>query len=140
MEDFIKLRQGGMSVLDYSLKFTKLSKYAPYLVEECHADMFHDNMDISNLMMHAPQVKESRLKINNSDVKRSMSFEGGSSKGLLEIQGKPIFKKRFSNQAPFKFLKAHDDRVSKHMSQKVRSAYSPNRKPICRKCGKKHCG
>ena len=30
--EFINLRQGGMSVHQYSLKFTKLSKYAPYLV------------------------------------------------------------------------------------------------------------
>ena len=51
---------------DYFLKFTKLSKYAPFLVshrrdemrnfvmgvyddlvEECHSMMLHDNMDIS---------------------------------------------------------------------------------------------
>ena len=31
VEDFINLRQGGMSVIE-SLKFTKLSKYVPSLV------------------------------------------------------------------------------------------------------------
>ena len=64
-----------MSVQEYSLKFTKLSKYASFLVyhlrdemthfvagasddleEECHAAMLHDNMDISRLMVHARQV------------------------------------------------------------------------------------
>ena len=30
--EFISLPQGGMSVHEYSLKFTKLSKYAPFLV------------------------------------------------------------------------------------------------------------
>ena len=34
VEEFINLYQGGMSVLDYSLKFTKLSKYAPSLVSD----------------------------------------------------------------------------------------------------------
>lgn len=39
MEDFIKLRQGGMSILDYFLKFTKLSKYAHCLVSDLRDEM-----------------------------------------------------------------------------------------------------
>ena len=35
----INLRQGGMSVLDYSLKFTKLSKYTPFLVSNPRDEM-----------------------------------------------------------------------------------------------------
>jgi len=65
--------QGGMSVQEYSLKFTNLSKYAPSLVsnprdemsrfvmgvsdsieKECRAALIlHDNMDISRLMVYA---------------------------------------------------------------------------------------
>ena len=60
-----------MSVLDYSWKFTKFSKYAPSLVsdpwvemsrfvtgvsddlkEECRSAMLHDNMNIYHLMVH----------------------------------------------------------------------------------------
>ena len=70
--EFIKLRQGGMSVLEYSLKFTKLSMDDPSLVfdprdvmylfvtrmsgelqEECHWDKLHDIMNISCFMVHA---------------------------------------------------------------------------------------
>ncbi|XP_069154399.1 uncharacterized protein [Solanum lycopersicum] len=66
--EFINLRQ-GMSVLEFSLKFTKLSMYAPYLVsdprdeisrfvmgvlddlqEECHSFMLNNNMNISRLI------------------------------------------------------------------------------------------
>ena len=66
---FINLYQGGMSVHKYSLKFTKLSKYAPSWVsdprdkmscfvtglsydlqEECHSAMLHENMNISHLV------------------------------------------------------------------------------------------
>ena len=32
MVEFMNLRQGGMSVQDYSLKFTQLSNYAPTMV------------------------------------------------------------------------------------------------------------
>ena len=72
MEKFINLGQGGMSVLDYSFKFTKLSMYAPLwvahprdqmshfliglsndLVEECCSIMLHDNMNRSFLMVHS---------------------------------------------------------------------------------------
>ena len=76
VEEFINLRQGGIHVLEYSFKFTKLSKYAPSLisnprdemsrflvgvsddlVEKCHSDVLHDNMNISRIMVHAQQVE-----------------------------------------------------------------------------------
>ena len=66
-----------MSVLNYSLKFAKLSKYAPSLVSnpmdemscflmgvsnglvnECRLAMLHDNKNISHLMIHAQQVED----------------------------------------------------------------------------------
>ena len=49
-----------------------------------------------------------------------MSYEGGSSKGRLDIQKKPRIKKRLSNQVPTKFPKARDNRVSKPKSKKGR--------------------
>ena len=77
MEEFINLRQGGVSVLYYYLNFTKLSKYAPSLVsnsrdemshfltwmsgdlmEECCSSMLHDNMNISSLMVHDHKEEE----------------------------------------------------------------------------------
>ena len=67
-----------------------------------------------------------------------MSYEGGSSKGRLEIIDKPKFKKKLSNQVPFQFQKAREDRVSKPMCQKARSRNSLTDKRTCFKCGKKH--
>ena len=39
MEEFINLFQGGTSVVDNSLMFTKLSKYAPSLVSNTRDEM-----------------------------------------------------------------------------------------------------
>ena len=39
--EFIKIHQGSMSVLEYSLKFTQLPKYAPYLVSDPRDELNH---------------------------------------------------------------------------------------------------
>ena len=76
-DEFFNLRQGGMSVQDYSMMFTKLFKYDPSLVsnsweeisrfvadvsnecvEQCRSVMLHDNTYISRLMVHAQQVED----------------------------------------------------------------------------------
>ncbi|XP_015060212.1 uncharacterized protein LOC107006078 [Solanum pennellii] len=81
VEEFINLRQLGMSVKEYSLTFVKVSKYASSLVvnnkdemsrfvtgvsedlvEDCQAAMRHYNIDLVSLMVHAHQVEESRRK------------------------------------------------------------------------------
>ena len=68
------------------------------LQEECHSAMLHDNMNIYHLMFHAQQVEQERAKTRSREAKRVKSFDGGSSKGRLDIQDKPGFKKRVSNQ------------------------------------------
>ncbi|XP_069147021.1 uncharacterized protein [Solanum lycopersicum] len=97
-------------------------------------------MNIFHLVVHAQQVEDSRLRRKNREAKRAKSFESGSSNGRLEIQDKPRFKKRFSNQVPSKFPKARDDWVSNPKSQKRRGTTSPSKKPTCGKCCKKHWG
>ena len=57
---------------------------------------------------------------------------------MLEIQDKPSFNNKFSNQVPSKFPKARDDRVYNPKSQKGRGTRSPIKKPTCGKCSKKH--
>ena len=53
-------------------------------------------------------------------AKRARSFDGGFSKGKLEIQDKPKFKKRVSNQVPSYFHKSREDRVTNSKFNKER--------------------
>ena len=71
MREFLNLKQGGMSVRDYVLQFSKLSKYAPSMMEEPRVKMgqfvsglgdmvgsegqaalLHKEMDLSRLMTY----------------------------------------------------------------------------------------
>ena len=82
------------------MKFTKLSKYVLSLVsdprdemslfvmgvsddlkEECRSAILHDIVINSHLMVHAQQVKETRVKRKSREAKREKSYDGSSSKG-----------------------------------------------------------
>ncbi|XP_069148117.1 uncharacterized protein [Solanum lycopersicum] len=151
--EFINRHQGGRSIHEYSLEFIKFSKYASSLVfnprhqmsyfvmgvveelqEKCYSVMLHDNMNISHLMVHARTVEDARDKRKNRYAKRARSFDGGSSNNRLEIQEKRRFKKRVSNQVPYKFPKARDDKGNKLRAKKGQSGNSPNEKPTYAKC------
>lgn len=72
MQEFINLKQGNMSIKEYSLKFTQLARYAPIvesddmsrmskfvfgfadsMVKECRNMMLTKEMDLSRLMVYA---------------------------------------------------------------------------------------
>ena len=57
--------------------------------------MLHDNMNISRLMVYTRRVEDARVKRKSRDAKRERSFDGGSSKNMLEIQVKPRFRSGF---------------------------------------------
>ena len=67
------------------------------LQEECHLAILYENMNISHLLVHAQYVEEERAKIESSNAKRAGLFNGCSSKGSLDDQDNPRFKKRVSN-------------------------------------------
>ena len=57
--------------------------------------MLYNNINISRLIVHAQQVEESKISRKNRESKKERSYEGGFSKGRVDIQEKPRFKKSF---------------------------------------------
>ncbi|WMV50500.1 hypothetical protein MTR67_043885 [Solanum verrucosum] len=134
--EFINLRQGNMSVKEYSLKFMQLSIYAPTMVadprermikfvsgvsekvvKECHTAMLINEMEISCLMIHAQQIEEEKLKERLREEKRE---------------------KTGSYNAPnHKFNK---DRVPKPKPQGGNGGGNGSSVPTCQKYGKSHLG
>ena len=90
VEEFINLKQGNMSVAEYSLKFSTFSRYAPSIVsntrdemshfvtgvtdlgvEECRTAILHDDITLARLMMYAQSIEESKLRRMGRSLKRS---------------------------------------------------------------------
>ena len=71
----------------------------------------HYNMKISRLMGPSQHVEKVRDKRKTRDAKRARCFDGDFSKGRLEIQNNPSFKKRVSNKFRYKFPMSRDDKV-----------------------------
>ncbi|KAH0716653.1 hypothetical protein KY290_012914 [Solanum tuberosum] len=157
MQEFINLRQRGMSVKEYGLKFTQLSKHAPTLVldsratmnkfvmgvsdlvvNDCRSAMLIPSMDISRLMVHAEQIEEQKLKQVGGELKKSRTDDGNSSKVRFEIQDKPKFKERFSNQDPPNTPRVNKGKVSNPKTQEARGGGPYVEKPICIKCERPH--
>ena len=97
-------------------------------------------MDIYHSMVPAQQVEDTRLKRKNIQGKRAKSYERGTSKGRLEFQDKPMYKKWFSNKVPSNIPEAYKDRVSNTMWKKGRSGNSRSDKPTSAKYGRKRRG
>ncbi|XP_069145465.1 uncharacterized protein [Solanum lycopersicum] len=96
VEEFINLKQGSMTVRDYSLKFVKLSRYATSLVsnsrdemskfltrisgnleEKCRAAMLHDGMDLSRLMVLViVAAGTTSAAVSSPDSKRGIRVQG----------------------------------------------------------------
>jgi len=51
MQEFINLHQGGMSVKEYALKFTYISKYPPSIVANSRAKMNKFLMGMSDMIV-----------------------------------------------------------------------------------------
>ena len=70
------------------------------VVNECRSDMLIPSMDISYLMVNAEQIEEKKLNQVGRELKKERTEYGNSSRSKFEMQDKPRYKRRFSNQGP----------------------------------------
>ena len=94
MVQFINLCQEGLSVQEYSLKFTQLSKYAQTMVanprdrmkkivmgvsslvdKEFRTIILLNDMDISMLVVYVQQIEESKIREIRQEGKRPRSHD-----------------------------------------------------------------
>lgn len=118
MMKFINLKQGNLSVKEYAVKFTKISKYSPSLVanpygrirkfmsrvsnlvvKQCQTVMLVKEMDISQLITYTKQIKEEKLKEGARIAKKARVKDGLSLLMLqcLRIKGKDTYIPFFEN-------------------------------------------
>ena len=118
MREFLNLKQGGMSVPDYVLQFSKLSKYAPSMMEEPRVKMsqfvsglgemvgsegqaalLHKEMDLPRLMTYVEQVEDKKLcerrmrelkrpRVDGGFNKNGGGNQGGGKRADVPFQGK----------------------------------------------------
>src|SRR5687767_14011094 len=106
MREFLNLKQGGMCVRDYVLRFSKLSKYAPSMMEdprvkmgqfvsglgvtvgsEGQAALFHKEMDLSRLMTYVEQVEDRKPRERRMRDLKKPRVDGGFNKNVKGNQG-----------------------------------------------------
>jgi len=71
MQEFINLKQGRLSVQEYSLNFTQLPKYAPSIVDNSRAEIKHFMMGVTELVENECRVA---MIIDDMDILRLMVF------------------------------------------------------------------
>ena len=67
----MNLKQGAMSVMEYALKFNKLSKYAPHLVANPRSRMNKFVMQVFDL---ESEEYQSAMLISDMDLSRLMTY------------------------------------------------------------------
>ncbi|KAH0654413.1 hypothetical protein KY289_032091 [Solanum tuberosum] len=158
----MNLRQGSMTVQEYRLKFTHLSRYAPHMVDnyraqmnkfmyevsdlvktECRNAILLQNMNISRLMTNAQHVEGDKLREQAKENKNSRTGNYDYSQPKSGGGNRSQFQQKSSAPAPSSASvpssKFRNDQKGRALGSKSQGSVSGTRTyPTCPKCGKNH--
>jgi len=133
-QEFLQLKQGNMSVTEFTKKFEELSHYST------HNEYAGNEMWKVNQYKHALRgeiyavVSQQRLANFDDIVHNSLEAERGFDRAARE--GYVAFEKKKGN-----FVDKHHEKLKPRGSpQKGKQSGSPKTYPLCRRCGKNHPG
>ncbi|KAH0757858.1 hypothetical protein KY290_021351 [Solanum tuberosum] len=148
VREFLTLKEESLSVHEYSLKFTQLSRYAPEMVanmrnimslfvaglsrllsKEGRAAMLIGDMDMSRLMVYVQQVEEEKLR--DREEFRNKRAKTGNESGQQKVHLHPEIK-----------VGTRDGihRTSELDLHSLRMAQGSNWGLACARCGRVHPG
>ncbi|XP_069144474.1 uncharacterized protein [Solanum lycopersicum] len=154
VEEYINLKQGSMTVREYSLKFVKLStdemsrfltRINGDLEEECRSAMLHDNMDLSRLMVHVQQVEDNRKRRGVRDIRRPRPQDQarpshGDHRNNFCVREQPKFKKGQQSSGNFYPQRNTTPREGRLEHKRGNGGEMQRPKKTCTKCGRAHSG
>lgn len=110
------------------------------VVKECRSVMIIPSMKISHHMVHDKQIESEKLRQACRKLTSTKLEDNISSKSRFEVQGKPKFKKRFSNEDTTNNSNTNKENVPMFSPHGGSGGESYIKRPTCTKYGKKHEG
>ncbi|KAH0679031.1 hypothetical protein KY284_020116 [Solanum tuberosum] len=170
VREFLTLKQDSLSVHEYGLKFTQLSRYAPKMVadmssrmslfvaglsrlssKEGRAAMLIGDMDISRLMVYVQQVEEEKLR-DREEFRNKRAKTGNESRQQKGNANRSSFQLRQKGPAPSsakapapRYRGEHNGQNSKDFKARPTQssgsvAQGSGLTPACARCGRTHPG
>ncbi|KAF3651429.1 hypothetical protein FXO37_18005 [Capsicum annuum] len=157
--EFINLRQGNMTVREYSLRFTQLARYAPHViadnrakmskfvsgvndsvVNEYRSAMLNSDITLAKLMTHAQQIEKQKVRTREKQNKRAKSGSFSFAQSKSEERNRSQFCPKSVAPAPSsasvpvpKFRDGSRDKAPGSKSQGSVSSARTNL--LCQACG-----
>jgi len=133
-QEFLQLKQGGMSVTEFTKKFEELSYYSTHN-EYGGNETWKVNQYRHSLRGELYAVVSQHKSMSFDDiVHNSLEAERGFERAAKE--GSVAFDRKRGNLID----KHHEKLKPRGSPQKGKQSYSPNSYPTCKRCGKSHQG
>ncbi|KAH0710411.1 hypothetical protein KY284_011838 [Solanum tuberosum] len=128
VREFLTLKQDSLSVHEYGLKFTQLSRYTPEMVADMRGMM---SLFVASLGRLSSKEGRAAMLIGDMDISRLMRAKTGNESGQqMSNANRSSFQQKQNGPAP-------SSASARAPKNKVQGGSKP---PACAKCGRNHSG